>query len=350
MTDCLSDIKARLQGPLKELAIEWGPMPLGATSVHSLLGGEDAALERLTHFIERGIATAYHETRNGLLGTDSSSKLSAYLALGCITARQVHAELVKLEDGIDEKYAKASGYGEGETRGSAAVRYELLWRDYMRLSAIKYGNKLFHLHGFKEGSGYEKPWLTPNAREAAPGQNPSPQRVAQMIERLIKGTTGMGLIDASQRELFHTGFTSNRARQNVASFLAKHLSIDWRIGAEWYECLLVDYDPASNWANWQYVAGVGNDPRDKRVFNPVKQAHDYDNQGEYVRGWLPELREISDLSNVFQVCTTPAGELHRAGLMANEMVVDPLKRIHFTINHKRQRNWSKRGNHGNRVH
>jgi len=86
------------------------------------------------------------------------------------------------------------------------------------------------------------------------------QTTRQKLLRFRAGTTGTGLIDASLRELFRTGYTSNRTRQNVASFLSKRLNIDWRVGAEWYECMLVDYDCASNWGNWQYVAGVGNDP------------------------------------------------------------------------------------------
>ncbi len=91
-----------------------------------------------------------------------------------------------------------------------------------------------------------------------------------MLQRFLRGTTGTGLIDASQRELLFTGYTSNRARQNVASYLAKHLGINWKLGAEWYESMLVDYDVSSNWGNWQYVAGVGNDPRgEARVFNPI---------------------------------------------------------------------------------
>ena len=95
------------------------------------------------------------------------------------------------------------------------------------------------------------------------------------------------------RELALSGFTSNRARQNVASFLTKNLGIDWRAGAEWFESLLVDYDVASNWGNWAYAAGVGNDARGFRFFNLHKQALDYDPAGAFVRHWIPELRSIS---------------------------------------------------------
>jgi deoxyribodipyrimidine photo-lyase len=82
---------------------------------------------------------------------------------------------------------------------------------------------------------------------------------------------------------------SNRGRQNVASFLTKNLGIDWRWGAEWFESVLIDYDVCSNWGNWNYTAGVGNDARGFRFFNITKQAKDYDPQGEYVKHWLPEL-------------------------------------------------------------
>jgi deoxyribodipyrimidine photo-lyase len=94
------------------------------------------------------------------------------------------------------------------------------------------------------------------------------------------------------RELLATGFMSNRGRQNVASFLTKNLGIDWRWGAAWFESLLIDYDVASNWGNWNYAAGVGNDARGFRFFNIYKQAQDYDPQGAYVKLWLPELANL----------------------------------------------------------
>src|SRR5689334_22476116 len=86
---------------------------------------------------------------------------------------------------------------------------------------------------------------------------------------------------------------SNRGRQNVASFLSKSLGLDWRMGAEYFESLLVDHDPASNYGNWQYAAGVGNlDPRENRKFNQIKQAYDYDPDGAYVKQWCPELANV----------------------------------------------------------
>ncbi|KAF1735416.1 putative cryptochrome DASH, mitochondrial [Beauveria bassiana] len=309
--------------------------PEDAKSAHPFLGGEQSAIDRLRHLVKSGAASSYSDTRNGLLGVDFSTKLSAFLCLGCLTARQIHSELVKLEDGTDEKYQDAPGYGQGENNGTKSIRLELLWRDYMRLCTKKFGTKLFAASGFREVDGYNKKWKTANSATASSDQHPSPQKIGEIIQRFLQGNTGMGLIDASQRELFATGYTSNRARQNVASFFAKHLDIDWRYGAEWYECMLVDYDVSSNWANWQYVAGVGNDPRgDARIFNPVKQAFDYDKQGDYVRAWVSEVRGFDNAENVFQAWTATPEQLEKLNLTNNVMVTDPLKKIDFTVDRK----------------
>jgi deoxyribodipyrimidine photo-lyase len=113
-----------------------------------------------------------------------------------------------------------------------------------------------------------------------------------LIESWIQGHTGYPLVDAAMRELLATGYMSNRARQNVASFFVHYLKQDWRIGADYFASTLLDYDPSSNYLNWQYVAGVGNDPRDHRIFNVHKQGRDYDPQAAYVYHWVPELVNI----------------------------------------------------------
>ena len=94
------------------------------------------------------------------------------------------------------------------------------------------------------------------------------------------------------RQLRTEGFMHNRARLVTASFLTKHLYLDWRAGAAHYADLLVDADLPNNIGNWQWVAGTGADPRPNRTFNPTRQAHRYDPSGEYVRRWVPELREV----------------------------------------------------------
>ncbi|KAI1824323.1 cryptochrome [Xylaria intraflava] len=301
-------------------------------STHPFRGGEDNAFDRLVFIIKSGHASMYKSSRNGLMGLDYSTKLSAYLAQGCITARQIHQELLHFEDKTDQKYAETDGCGQGENEGTKAIRFELLWRDYMRLCTRKFRVKLFYRSGFR--NDHARKWKTGLVGNASI-QSQSTEEVPSLLKRVLNGTTGQSLIDASSRELICTGYTSNRARQNVGSFLAKHLEIDWRYGAEWYEFMLVDYDVNSNWSNWQYVAGVGNDPRgEARIFNPVKQAFDYDKDGDYVRCWLPELRKIEKLENLFQPWTTPKEDWERFGLNGLLMAEDPVKKIDFSVEGK----------------
>jgi deoxyribodipyrimidine photo-lyase len=152
--------------------------------------------------------------------------------------------------------------------------FELLWRDYFRFICAKHGTRIFRPSGLR---GVTIDWKHDRDR----------------FELWCEGKTGFPLVDANMREIAATGFMSNRGRQNVASFLTKNLGIDWRWGAEWFESLLIDYDVCSNWGNWNYTAGVGNDARGFRFFNITKQAKDYDPQGEYVKHWLPELANLS---------------------------------------------------------
>lgn len=317
-------------------------MPTNVSSAHPYIGGSSRGLERIKHLITSGSMTAYKDTRNGMLGMDFSTKLSAWLAHGCITARQVHWLLLSFEDGSSPLGSSAPGYGKGENKGTAAVRFELLWRDYMRLCTRKFGPRLYRVSGYRDDTStswkyVSSPSTTSNSRKNTAGSNDTD--TAHAVQRFLIGQTGTGLIDASQRELFLTGYTSNRARQNVASYIAKHLGIDWRIGAEWYETNLIDYDVNSNWGNWQYVSGVGNDPRgEQRVFNPVKQALDYDPQGAYVRAWVPELRGVGnqneDIMGLFQAWRLPEDEKKRLGLDGVEWVEKPLVRIPFSMNRR----------------
>jgi deoxyribodipyrimidine photo-lyase len=114
-------------------------------------------------------------------------------------------------------------------------------------------------------------------------------------------------IDANMREIALTGFMSNRGRQNVASFLVHDLKVNWQMGAEYFESVLIDYDTASNWGNWNYIAGVGNDPREDRKFNVLSQAKRYDPNGDYVKLWLPELAELP-INRIHRPDTLTPGE------------------------------------------
>jgi deoxyribodipyrimidine photo-lyase len=264
----------------KNMDIEPGPMPTLATfgfadgdhtyqltadvrAAVPFKGGETTALARLDAYLwHKDLLRTYKETRNGMVGEDYSSKFSAWLSLGCLSPRLVYEEVQRYET---ERVKNDSTYW---------LVFELLWRDYFRFVALKYGNRIFKPSGIKLDLNYK-------------GRHDE-----NLFLRWAEGQTGIPFIDANMRELAATGFMSNRGRQNVGSFLVKDLGIDWTWGAAWFESLLVDYDPCSNWGNWTYVAGVGNDPREDRYFNILTQANRYDEQGKFVKHWLPELQNV----------------------------------------------------------
>jgi deoxyribodipyrimidine photo-lyase len=226
-------------------------------------GGETEALKHLhEYFWGTDRLKTYKQTRNGLLGAGYSSKFSPWLAIGCLSVRQVYWEVKRYE------------HDRGANDSTYWLIFELLWRDYFRFMFKKYGNQFFKAGGFKG-----------EAPEVAPNQD-------ELFEQWKAGQTGVPFIDANMRELNATGFMSNRGRQNVASFLVKDLKVNWTKGAAYFEEKLIDYSPASNWGNWAYVAGVGNDPRENRYFNVIKQAAEFDPKGEYVKTWIPELALI----------------------------------------------------------
>ncbi len=218
-------------------------------------GGAMAAYRRLDHYLWDSDAVAsYKKTRNGLIGGDYSTKFSPWLANGSISPRAIYHEVEAYES---ERTSNSSTYW---------VKFELLWRDYFKFVAMRYGRKIFFPGGIQDKS---VDW----------------QDKPRIFEKWQTGQTGDRFVDANMRELLYTGFMSNRGRQNVASYLVHQLREDWRKGAAWFESLLIDYDPASNYGNWMYAGGVGNDPRD-RVFNTKKQASMYDGDGAYRQLWL----------------------------------------------------------------
>jgi deoxyribodipyrimidine photo-lyase len=196
-----------------------------------------------------------------MLGANYSSKFSPWLALGCLSPRYIYEQIQQYET---ERVQNDSTYW---------LVFELLWRDYFRFVCTKHGDRIFRRSGLQ---GIDIAW----------------KEDWQRFDCWRNGTTGFPLIDANMQELAATGFISNRGRQNVASFLTKNLGIDWRMGAEWFESLLLDYDVCSNWCNWNYTAGVGNDARGFRFFNILKQSKDYDPDGKYVKHWLPALNKL----------------------------------------------------------
>lgn len=230
---------------------------IDSRAVLQFKGGESEAIQRLKHyFFETQYLSSYKETRNGMVGTNYSSKFSAWLALGCITPRFIYAEI--------KKYEKQFGANDS----TYWLVFELLWRDFFRFMFKKYQTKFFLYEGIKTEKVNSK-----SLNE-------------KLLSQWINGTTPSDFINANMLELQQTGFMSNRGRQNVASYFCNEMNMDWRIGAAYFEEQLIDYDVCSNWGNWAYLAGVGNDPRGHRYFNIEKQANDYDKNKSYRKLWL----------------------------------------------------------------
>ena len=218
-------------------------------------GGESQALKRMeNYFFETENLSQYKKTRNGLIGDSYSSKFSPWLANGSISARTIYWEIQNYENEICKN------------EDTYWLVFELIWRDYFKYVSLKHGSKIFKLDGI-----LQKKYEWKNNQKA--------------FREWAFGNTREPFVNANMTELLKTGFMSNRGRQNVASFWAKEWEQDWRIGAAYFESMLIDYDVHSNYGNWIYNSGVGNDPRDRK-FNIKRQAEMYDENGKYQKLWL----------------------------------------------------------------
>ncbi|PAW95274.1 deoxyribodipyrimidine photolyase [Mucilaginibacter sp. MD40] len=207
-------------------------------------GGETEALKRMQQYLSNA------DVRN----QPNSSGLGPWLAVGCISPRQVYWEVLN--------YQK-----EHHLQNADPLMLELLWRDYFRFMFKKHGQKFFRSEGF--GS----------APDIADNQD-------ELFERWKNGQTGEPYIDAAMHQLNATGYISNYARQAVAAYLIKDLQVDWTKGALYFEEKLIDYSPASNWGNWAFLAGVGNDTKSNRFFNAAKPSQ---SDNAYINTWLPAI-------------------------------------------------------------
>ena len=218
-------------------------------------GGEKPARKRLTWYLfESHRIAEYKETRNALDETDASSRLSPWLANGTLSVRRVAEQL--------------SQYEQNHQRNESTywLWFELLWREYFHWYGLRHRQRLFN------GSG-----VTHKAQQ----NTFYPHR----FQAWIQGNTEWPLVNACMNQLRETGWLSNRARQIVASACVNELELDWRYGAAWFQEQLVDYDVGSNWGNWQYLGGVGADPKGKRHFNLDKQQKQFDPDGAYIERW-----------------------------------------------------------------
>lgn len=223
-------------------------------------GGEAAALRRLKVFLDEPVSR--YATDRDRPDRDGTSRLSPYLRFGAVSVRRCFA------DGL--------AAAEDPARREGALKWldELVWREFY--AAVLAESPRVLTRNYR--SAYDA--LGWNRDEAA-------------FEAWCAGRTGYPFVDAGMRQLRETGWMHNRVRMIVASFLTKHLLIDWRRGAEFFYASLVDGDPASNNGGWQWAASTGTDAQPYfRIFNPIAQGEKWDPDGTYVRRFVPELRDV----------------------------------------------------------
>ena len=205
----------------------------------------------------RFLPSTYKQVRNALDGWDNSTKFSPWLANGSISVKQILSALRYYEHDVK---ASESTYW---------IQFELLWREYFQWLAHAHQAKLFIRSGIRQ-----KKVLTTFY----------PER----FQRWCQGNTPCPIVNACMNQLNATGYMSNRGRQIVASYFVNELNLDWRYGAAYFEQQLIDYDVAVNWGNWQYLAGVGADPRGRRWFDMDKQTKRYDPDKSFIIKWCGE--------------------------------------------------------------
>ncbi|MBX3259308.1 MAG: deoxyribodipyrimidine photo-lyase [Labilithrix sp.] len=273
----------------REVAVP-SPEDLGVTpNPRVVRGGEAAARARLRAFL-RGPGPRYDVGRD-LMGEAGTSRVSQDLKFGTLSARTVwrHAEEALAE----------------HPKARRAYLNELVWREFA-YDVLEHRPEVLT-------EPFKRAWRRFPWREDEAGWR-----------AWVEGTTGYPVVDASARQLLTEGFVHNRARMISASFLAKHLLVDFRRGEEHFMRFLTDGDWASNDLGWQWSTGCGVDAQPWfRVFNPVLQGEKFDARGDYVRRWLPELASLGDRW-IHQPWEAPEAELARAGVALGETYARPI--------------------------
>ena len=252
-----SDNKISIEYPIPSLSdLGFKDFEVHKDSVFRFKGGEINAKNRIrNYFFETRNVSTYKLTRNGLIGEDYSSKFSPWLANGSVSVKYIFKSLKEYEKEVEKNDSTYWLY------------FELIWRDFFKYVSMQHKDKFFNKDGIY---GEDKEWSDDK----------------DVLLNWINGKTNEPFVNANMIELLKTGFMSNRGRQNVSNYLTKELKIDWRIGAEYFESMLIDYDVHSNYGNWLYNAGIGNDSMPFRKFNPKLQSERYDPDKSYEKIWL----------------------------------------------------------------
>ena len=254
---------ARLSTPA---ALDSLPIPESPLDHPGFTASEDEAARRLNAFAARRTSPiGRYAVERDLPSIDGTSRLSPYLRFGMASARQAVVTALQAADSASSAAAR---------QGAEAWLNELIWREF-------YVSILAAFPGVRRQAFRADLRRIPWSNDRAD------------FEAWCVGRTGYPIVDAAMRQLTATGWMHNRARMIVASFLVKHLLIDWRWGERWFMQQLVDGDPAANNGGWQWSAGTGTDAAPYfRIFNPMLQAKGFDPDGAYVRQWVPELARV----------------------------------------------------------
>lgn len=247
--------------------------------------GEAGAKKALDAFLSRKLSA--YPTARDQMAEDGTSRLSPHLHFGDISPAQIRAALDESASGADKFLA------------------EIGWREFSH-------HLLFHWPTLPEANWRDQFDAFPWRSDAA------------ALEAWQRGRTGYPIVDAAMRQLWTIGWMHNRARMVAASFLIKHLLIDWRRGEDWFWDTLVDADLANNAASWQWVAGSGADASPYfRIFNPITQGERYDADGAYVRRWVPELAKLPD-DHIHAPWQAPPEMLRKAGIKLGKTYPEPI--------------------------
>jgi len=244
------------------------------------VGGERAALSWLHCYVwgRETLARHYVGATNTMskgkiaISRDSTSKLSPWLAHGALSARRLFHEVERYE-----RRRRAN-------KGTQWLKHELVWRDYLRFACLAWRNEIFKRDGIG-GLLRGRAWRDNG-------------EATTLLRRWVDGTTGFPFVDCFMRELRATGYTTHCGRECACWFLVRDLGIDWRLGAEYFEHILIDYEPSANWGNWAYRIATTAPPRLLRAEEETRStemllwAQQHDKYAVHVRVWLPELASL----------------------------------------------------------
>jgi len=232
--------------------------PIDDPRAHTkLVGGETEALKQLHSFLAN-IQQANPKAGKNNASASIASHLSPWITLGCISLRQVYWEVLKTGN---------------FQHNNGPLILELLWRDYFRFMFKKHGQKFIAAKA------------DDNISDFADNQD-------ELFEKWKNGETGTPLVDAIMHELNATGYINNYSRQITAGYLVNTLKVDWTKGASYFEEKLIDYSPASNWGNWAFIAGIGNDPKDARYFNTARQTTELETKSDFIDTWFDTAKSL----------------------------------------------------------